>query len=159
MEEDIYYPSVEEFRLAFIAFVLAASSVAILRARRFGPMRLAYISRQLADEFAGSFTANDAGQAMAGLENSKRVLGALFEEFVYIACKYRTCASEAGLNLVIPGNIANFADERGDALSDEAVDDIETVKGSIAWLLEKLPKWAQRIVEVLLEALKLTKGG
>jgi len=159
MEEEIYSPSIEEFRLAFIAFVLAAGSVAFHRGREFGPRRLAYIAKHLADEFAGRFTTSDAEQAMVGLGDSKRVLGALFEEFVYIACKYNKSASDAGINLVIPGNTTNFAGETGNVFSNEAVDDIETVKGSIGWLLEKLPKWAQRIVEVLLEALKLTKGG
>lgn len=160
MEEDIYSPSVEEFRLALIAYVLAASSVAFHRGREFGPRRMAYIARHLADEFATRLTAMDAENAIGNLSgDSRRALGALFEELVYIACKYNKSARDAGITLTIPGNTTVFAEETGNVFSDEAVDDIETVKGSIGWLLDRLPKWAQRIVEVLLEALKLTKGG
>ncbi len=160
MEKDIYSPSADEFRLAIVAFVLAVSSVAFHRGREFGPRRMAYIAKHLAAEFAERFTVKDADQAMAGLaEDSSRALGALFEEFVYIACKYRKSAKDAGITLTIPGNTSVFDGEEGNVFSDEAIDDIETVKGSVSWLLEKLPKWAQRIVEVLLEALKLTRGG
>jgi hypothetical protein len=160
MDEDIYSPSVEEFRLALIAFVLAVSSVAFHRGREFGPQRMAYIARHLADEFSNRITERDAALMMADFpEASRTSLGALFEELVYIACRYSKSARDAGIELVIPGNTAVFDGEMGNVFSDEALDDIETVKDSISWLLEKMPKWAQRIVEALLEALKLTRGG
>jgi len=160
MEEDIYSPSAEEFRLALIAFVLVASSVAFHRGRESGPRRMAYIAKHLANEFKERLTTKDAEEAIGSVANdSRRTLGALFEELIYIACKYNKSAREAGIELTIPGNTTVFDGEIGNVFSDEAIDDIETVKGSISWLLEKLPKWAQRIIEVLLEALKLTKGG
>lgn len=160
MEEDIYSPSVEEFRLAFVAFMLAVSSVAYHRGRKFGPKRMAYVARSLAKEFSEKFTARDAELLMAdSAEGSRGPLGTLFEEFIYIACRYSKSMKDAGMNVDIPGNTGNFEGEIGNPFSDEALDDIETVKGSIAKLLEKLPKWAQRIIEALMEALKLTRGG
>ena len=68
-------------------------------------------------------------------------------------------ATDAGIELVIPGNTQVFDEEVGNVFSDQALGEIETVKDSLSWLLEKMPKWAQRIVEALLEALKLTRGG
>ncbi len=160
MEEDIYFPDAKEFRLAFIAFMLTVSSVAFHRGRKFGPKRMAYIARHLANEFSEKFSDEDAKQVIADhAEHSRKSLGALFEEFIYIAYKYRKSAMDAGIEVVIPGNTRVFTGERGRVFSDEAIDEIETVKGSIGWLLEKLPKWAQRIVEALMEALKLTRGG
>ena len=158
MDDSINIPSADEFRLAFIAFMLVASSVAFHRGRKFGPERMAYIARQLANEFAERFTVRDAERVMAWFGTDLRPLGALYEEFIYIACRYSKSASDAGVKLAVPGNVAVFAKERGNVFSDTAVNEIETVKGSISWLLEKLPKWAQRIVEALMEALKLTRG-
>ena len=160
MEEPIYAPSPEEFRLALVAFVLAVSSVAFHRGREFGPVRMAYVARQLADEFAARFMAGDAMAVMADFSgDSQTALGALHEELVYIACRYRNSARDAGIELVIPGNTQVFDEEVGNVFSDQALGEIETVKDSLSWLLEKMPKWAQRIVEALLEALKLTRGG
>lgn len=159
MDRDIYSPSAEDFRLAFIAFMLAVSSVAFRRGSKFGPKRMAYIARHLANEFSEKFTVTVAEQVMADFaEDSRKPLGALFEEFIYIACRYNDSAKDTGIKLVIPGNKLLFETERGDVFSDDALDEIETVKDSIKWLLEKLPKWAQRIVEALMEALKLTRG-
>jgi hypothetical protein len=160
MEEPIYAPSPEEFRLALVAYVLAVSSVAFHRGREFGPVRMAYVARQLADEFAARFMAGDAMAVMADFSgDSQTALGALYEELVYIACRYRNSARDAGIELVIPGNTQVFDEEVGNVFSDQALGEIETVKDSLSWLLEKMPKWAQRIVEALLEALKLTRGG
>lgn len=121
---------------------------------------MAYIALYLANEFNDRFSVEDAAVLMEDVAaDSERALGALFEEFVYIACKYKKSADNANIELTIPGNTIDFDEETGNAFSDEAIQDIETVTGSIGRLLAKLPKWAQRIVEAILEALKLTRGG
>ena len=75
MNEDIYSPSAKEFRLAFVAFVLAVSSVAYHRGREFGPKRMAYVARHLANEFSEKFTERDAEQLLADFaEGSRRPL-------------------------------------------------------------------------------------
>ncbi|RZU98548.1 hypothetical protein [Spiribacter vilamensis] len=160
MEQDIYSPNPDEFRDAFIAFMLTVSSVAFHRGCEFGPMRMAYIAQYLAHEFKDRFSVEDAAIVMEDIgADSELALGALFEEFVYIACKYKNSADMANIDITIPGNTSDFDEETGNAFSDEAIQDIETVNGSIGRLLAKLPKWAQRIVEAILEALKLTRGG
>lgn len=160
MDRPISSPSANDFQLAFIAFILAASSVAFLRGSEFGPKRMAHIAKHLAHEFARRFSIEDAIQIMKSFEDdhSRNALGTLFEEFIYVACRYRQSARDAGIELVIPGEITLFDGELGNAFSKDAVEEIETVKSSISRLLEKLPKWAQRIIEALMEALKLTRG-
>lgn len=97
---------------------------------------------------------------MADFEGiSLSALGTLYEEMIYIASKYQRFAADAGIEYVIPGGANYFDEEVGNMFDDDAVKDIGTVKGSIDKLMSKLPKWAQRILEAIMEALKLTKGG
>jgi len=160
MEEEIYLPSVEEFRDALIAFVLAVSVVAFHRGREFGPKRFSFVARHLADEFRERFTLGDAEAIISEFrEDSMSSLGALYEELIYIAWSYNRYAADAGVELSIPSGEAVFGEEVGDMFDDQTVKDIGTVKGSIGALMSKLPKWAQKILEALLEALKLTRGG
>jgi hypothetical protein len=158
IEDDVYSPSAEEFRMALIAFMLTAGSIAYHRGREFGPKRFSYIATNLANEFSERFTINDAEIVIADFADSKRSLGTLFEELIYVAFKYRKSAEDAGITVVIPGDTTVFPREMGNVMSKEAVGDVEIVKDSLKFLLEKLPKWAQRIIEALMEALKITRG-
>lgn len=160
MEEEIYIPTVEELRYAIIAFVLAICVVAFHRGREFGPGRFSFVSRHLGREFSESISNTDAEAIMSDFEGpSLFALGALYEEMIYIATKYQRFAADAGIEYVIPSGANYFAEEVGDMFDDEAIKDIETVKGSIEKLMSKLPKWAQKILEAIMEALKLTRGG
>ena len=160
MEEEIYVPTVEELHYAIIAFVLAVSVVAFHRGREFGPKRFSFVSRQLGREFSERISITDAEAVMADFEgDSLSALGALYEEMVYIATKYHRFAADAGIEYAIPGGANYFEEEVGNMFDDEAIKDIGTVKGSIDKLMSKLPKWAQKIIEAIMEALKLTRGG
>jgi hypothetical protein len=159
MEQRIHAPDAREFQRGMVAFVLTVGAIAYVRAREFGPRRMGYVARQLALEFQERFTEEHAQAVVADFEDAPTALGALFEELVYIACKYREHASNAGLDIVVVGNQDDFATESGNAFSQDVIEEIDIVKGSIAKLLEKLPRWAQRIIEALMEALKLTRGG
>jgi len=160
MEQEIYSPSVEEFRDALIAFVLTVSVVAFHRGHKFGPKRFSFVARHLADEFRERFTLQDEGEIISEFrEDSKSSLGALYEELIYIAWRYNCYAADAGVVLSIPSGEAEFGEEVGDMFNDQTIKDIGTVKGSIGTLMSKLPKWAQKILEAILEALKLTRGG
>jgi hypothetical protein len=160
MEEEIYQPSAEELRLALIAFVLATCAVAFYRGQEFGPKRFAYISRQLGLEFKNQISLEDVQELMSDFEESSlSALGTLYEEMIYIATKYHRFAEAAGIEYVIPEGGNHFFEESGEFFDGDAIGDIGTVKGSIDKLMAKLPKWAQKILEAIMEALKLTKGG
>lgn len=158
MEQRVQAPDAREFQRGMVAFVLTVGAIAYVRSRDFGPRRMGLVARQLAQEFGERFTEGDAQAVVADFDDAQTALGALFEELVYIACKYREHASNAGLDIVVVGNQDDFATESGNAFSKEVIEEIDIVKGSIAKLLEKLPRWAQRIIEALMEALKLTRG-
>jgi hypothetical protein len=160
MEEEIYIPTAEELRDAIIAFVLAVCVVAFHRGREFGPSRFSFVSRHLGLQFSEQIRIADAEALMSDFdEASLSALGALYEEMIYIATKYHRFAADAGIEYVIPGGANYFDEEVGDMFDDDAIKDIGTVKGSIDKLMSKLPKWAQKILEAIMEALKLTKGG
>ena len=160
MDEEIYIPSAEELRLAIIAFVLAVCVVAFHRGREFGPKRFSFVAKYLGREFSERISVDDAEAIMSDFEDlSLPALGALYEEMIYIANKYKRFATDAGIEYVIPNGANHFGEEVGDMFDDEAIKDIGTVKGSIDKLMGKLPKWAQKILEAIMEALKLTRGG
>lgn len=83
-----------------------------------------------------------------------RVLGL---ELMYIGYRHRDLLSEEHRAVV-----EEFADifptvEIADPLTDEAVDVLEVGKGSIEKLIRKMPKWLQRVMEVLMEAIKILR--
>lgn len=159
MEQRIVAPSSEDFRRGLIAFVQTVGAVAVLRSQHAGPRRMGYVARHLADEFTRRLAPEDARAVVLDFDDARSALGALFEEFVYIACRYRAAAEQIGITVAIPGNTIDFDEESGDPLGRDVIEEIETVRGSIAKLLEKLPRWAQRLIEALMEVLKLTRGG
>ncbi|WP_324750072.1 hypothetical protein SH591_00560 [Sphingomonas sp. LY54] len=83
-----------------------------------------------------------------------RVLGL---ELMYIGYRHRDLLSEENRAVV-----EEFADyfptvEIADPLSDDAVDVLEVGKGSIEKLINNMPRWLQRVMEVLMEALKILR--
>lgn len=130
-----------------------------IEGREFGPERFSYVARHLADEFSERFTLQDAEVIISEFrEDSMSSLGTLYEELIYIAWRYDHYAADAGVMLSIPSGEAVFGEEVGDMFDEQTVKDIGIVKGSITTLMSKLPKLARKILEALLEALKLTRG-
>lgn len=160
MASTIQQPDTGEFRQALVVFVWTAACVTSLRCRELGPRRMATVAMELAMEFEERFNPGLAREVLNGpLEISRTAMGALFEELVYIACKYERAREQMDVTLAVVGNVQDYQDVRGSAFSREAVDDIETVKDSIAWFLDKLPKPLRDVLDALLEALKLSRGG
>ena len=79
-------------------------------------------------------------------------------EMLYVAFRYRRLLPEESRKVVASVEERFAGVQEGDPTAPGAVDDIETVKGSIERQIKKLPKWLQRVLEVLMELLKLTKG-
>ena len=89
---------------------------------------------------------------------SKVAFDVLETEMLYVAFRYRRLLPEESRKVVASVEERFAGVQDGDPTAPDAVDDIETVKGSIERQIKKLPKWLQRVLEVLMELLKLTKG-
>lgn len=152
-------PAPENLGRALFAFVHTMAAVASLRGERSGLGWIISASGLLAgvDEMA---TPIDSVELSPEDEDAatKAAFSVLETEMLYIAFRYRQLLSGDSLN------IADSVAERfqgvqpGNPLEDRVVDEIDKVKGSIEQLIKRLPKWLQRVADVLMEMLKLTKG-
>jgi hypothetical protein len=81
----------------------------------------------------------------------------LENEMLYLASSLYDHVSDLSQNTLGPVQ-DRFTGYVIDPLDDSFVNGADVVTGSVKALFDKLPKWLQRILEVLMEALKLTKG-
>jgi hypothetical protein len=101
-------------------------------------------------------------EEMANDDKEKISLGILYEEMQYISWKYKDSLEIAGLE--VPEYIyameepVQFADQEGHPGDANAIGDVEIVTGSVKSILDKLPKWVRKIIDAIMEALKLTRG-
>lgn len=146
---------------ALLIFFETMQSVAKVRAEQSG---LLWVSASI-DNFTQAFGEMDT--ETLGLDDymfeaedpvSAAAMHMLEMEMYYIAYAHREYLSERTRDS-LQAVAENFSDVGfANPLSDKSMEDIETVKGSIEKLLDKLPGWAKKMMEVLMEALKLTRG-
>lgn len=159
MSEPMSAPSFQQLHQALTAFITTAAGVAYVRSETYGPRRFALLSQSLAKSFAEQFTDDDANMLISDFdEPSKPALAAIYEELIYISKRYEAFGKILEPNLVIPGPNSEYEDDKGDPFSQDAVNEIDVVKGSVDFILEKLPKWARRILEAIMEVLKISRG-
>jgi hypothetical protein len=169
MDRAISTPTKDEFHFALIWFVSTLVHVISRRSRTFGPRRFQFSSSQLGREFSTRLGVGDLREIADDFAEAEEFssLGFLYEELLYICWKYGRAVvpeQEAELEGAPRPKVERLAavlfqeEDSGGIFGEGVVDDIDTVKGSIDTLLKKLPKWAHRIIEVLLEVLKLTRG-
>lgn len=158
-------PTPEDFGAAWSAFFWTVSAIATFRAKKYGPERFGKLSQhaaRLLDEAGHSDDLLSSVAEMAEDEHEKVSLGILYEELLFVAWRYRGAFELAGVQtpdvIILMSPPPQFANEEGHPDDPDAVDDIETIKGSIQKLLDKLPRWMQKAIDVILEALKLTRG-
>lgn len=162
---ELVIPTPEEFGAAWSAFFLTVSAIATYRAERYGPRRFGELSDHAARQLVEAADSDDLLSSvadMAGDEHEKVSLGILFEELIFVSWRYRRTFELAGMEtpeaVAVMSPPPHFRDEEGHPDDPDVIDDIETVKNSIQSLLDKLPRWMQKAIEVILEALKLTRG-
>ena len=158
-------PSPREFGLAWKSFFATISAIITYRTIHAGPRRFGELSEhaaRLLSEAAESEGMQSQLAEMLGDEHERVPLGILYEEMIYITYKYRTAFELANVEMpeiieTLRG-VEQFSDVQGDPGAHDAVDEAEIVAGSIQPLLDKLPKWIRKAIDVILEVLKLTKG-
>lgn len=163
--QQVRIPTPREFGAAWTGFFVTVAAIAACRSREYGPARfdmLAYTAASTIGRAAEHPNALSDVAAMLEDEHEKVALGILFEELLYIIARYRIAFELSGMS--VPEEIETleipeeYIDEEGDPFSKEAVDDVSTVVGSIPKLMSKLPGWLRKAIDVILEALKLTRG-
>lgn len=162
---ELVIPTPEEFGAAWSAFFLTVAAIATYRARNYGPERFGELSEHAARllvEAAHSDGLLSSVAQMAEDEHEQVSLGILYEELAFISWRYRRTFELAGIEtpevVTAMSPPPQFPNENGHPDDPDVVDDIEIVKNSIQSLLDKLPRWMQKAIEVILEALKLTRG-
>lgn len=158
-------PTPEEFGAAWSAFFLTVAAISTYRANKYGPERFGELSQHAARllvEAGHSYDLLSSVAEMAEDEREKVSLGILYEELLFVSWRYRRTFELAGMQtpdvIIVMSPPPQFPDEEGHPDDPDVIDDIETVRGSIQSLLDKLPRWMQKAIEVILEALKLTRG-
>jgi len=155
-------PTPAQLTSALADFARTVEAVALARAQEYGP---AWVLE------AGAFTnvaVEDARQIVNDetilqnlqdeIDESPAACGILWVEL--FAVNYRP-RELSGIEIDIDGApipvaVVEMADP--DHLSEQSVKDLETVKGSIEKILSKLPAWLRKLMEALMEILKLTRG-
>jgi len=161
--QDVTIPSPEEFGIVWETFYLVIAVIATYRANENGPKRfgeLAMYASDLLSEAANSDEMNTIIENMINDDKEKIPLGILYEEMQYISWKYQGVFEHVGMD--IPEAIYDmgelFPDEIGEPLDASTIKDIKNVVGSVNKLLDRLPNWMRKGVDVILEALQLTRG-
>jgi hypothetical protein len=151
--------SSDEFGRAWDAFIVALAAVARVRStteREFVDLLLGRILEPTRTLIAdAAFVA-----ALRTLEESpveRPLLGNLTHEMWFYVWAYRD-AHESLPPLVPDYYQVPMRDVRRDPQDEAALDDAETVIGSIEKLIDKLPGPLKRFLHALLEVLKLTRG-
>lgn len=162
---DPVIPTPEEFGAAWNAFFLTVAAIAVYRGRNYGPERFGELSQHAARLLVEAGHSDDLLSSVAEMaedEHEKVSLGILYEELLFISWRYRRTFELAGMQtpdvIVVMSPPPQFPNEEGHPDDPDMIDDIETVKGSIQSLLDKLPRWMRKAIDVILEALKLTRG-
>ena len=156
-------PSANQFSIALKALAEVEANLVAVRAKNAG---IGWIQEAMQNFPAAINESYGADEPVFEIEPfddpaSAAALNFLLNEIWALTSRFRELASEETQHLIdqntqdLPGIV--FATPE-DYLTDRAVDDFETVTGSVEKLMKKLPKWLQRVLDVLLEALKLTRG-
>jgi len=163
VNQSVTIPSPREFTVVWETFYLVIAAIATYRANENGPKRfgeLAVYAANLLREAATSKEIYTLVENMINDDKEKLPLGILYEELQYISWKYRGVFAD--VDMEIPEAIYDmgefFPDEIGEPLDSSTIKDIKNVVGSVNKLLDKLPNWIRKAVDVILEALQLTRG-
>jgi hypothetical protein len=149
--------SPQALRGALAAFWLTAAAIAVMRAREGGPHWAEPISLGLAQNIAQAVSQIDIDEDWA--ETPPNVRYALFVEMLWICFRYGESVATEQAGFTREELAAFFAGEApAEGISAEAIKDVETVKGSIEKILDRLPKPLRKLFEALMEVLKLTRG-
>ena len=158
-DETMKTPNAQELHQAMISFVTTTAGVAYVRSKKFGPQHFSLLSRSLSESFIENFSKKDAKNLISDFdEKSQPALTAIYEELIYVSKRYEKYGKKLNSNMYIPDQSNKYKGNDGDPFSEDAVKEIVVVKGSIDFILDKLPKWAKKILEAIMEVLKISRG-
>jgi len=150
--------SPEAMQSALRSFWYTAASVATHHARERGLQWPQDLSFATADSIAEAIEAIDLAPAWD--DTPPQALYVLFIELLWITFQYGGDIPENRRTISQEQLGAFFAATEAPAgsRSERALDDIETVKGSIESILDRLPNAIRKLFDALMELLKLSRG-
>lgn len=157
-------PTGQRLAVCLNLFLSAMASVATRRAGEAGP---AWITH-MAPRYLNALHEYLDGQALEVAlqdfdERDAAALTGLQVEMVYYARCYApdlfATLNESDLQEIQPVSSIVGSPPPMDPFVRAAVDDADTIRGSLDFLLDKLPWWLRRVVDVILQAIKMAHGG
>lgn len=159
IEEALLLPNGFELHQAFISFFTVSAGVAYYRANEYGPDRFALIAKTLAQTFSVQLTSEEIEQTIIDFDEKSNIsLAVIYEELAYISKRYEQYGRMIDEEMIMPSMADNYDGEQVNTLNSDNVKELDVVKGSLTFVFDKLPKWVQRILDVLMEVLKITRG-
>ncbi len=164
---EVIIPTPEQFGEAWVAFFSTVSAIAQYRANKSGSEErfgeLAIHASNLLEKARDDKEFTVMVQRMTDDKYEKITLGILYEELLYISCKYKGVFEMAQIKT--PEVVQQLEEPMHFNCADDVVpddthtfNDIKVVTGSIPKLLDKLPNWLRKAIDVIMEALQLTRG-
>jgi hypothetical protein len=154
-------PSTDEFVNGWELFFAAVAAVCADRARRFGPAYFAQLAEPACRDIrSAAREAEFRAEVRRLLSTARDSLAAaiLYEEFLYYAWMHRDLLS-ASDQAMMPELTTVYSGEVREPSGMRSLEAAEVIKGSIETVLDKLPRWLHRLIDVAFEVLRLTKGG
>ena len=158
--EELKLPDLGGFSESMTFFLRTVAGVARRRADASGVERLGSLAHLAVSDLGAMLEDPETRDALGSeLEDAsnRTALAILAEEMDFYAWQHR--GSVEGLEYDMPDLSDQFGAATANPLSKEAVDDASTIVGSIEKVLDKLPRPLKKLMHVLLEVLKLTRGG
>lgn len=161
--ESVEIPSPEEFGVVWETFYLVVAAIAEYRANNLGTRRFGELATQASGVLGNAAFSDEMTKQVEDMADNEReqvALGVLFEEMQYVSWKYKSVFEFLGREIPEPiySMGERFQGVEGDPGHSSAVDDVANVLDSVGKLLDKLPNWVRKIVDVILEALRFTRG-
>lgn len=152
----IALPSAQDLQSALIRFGFTVAGVTAARAAE--QEWVSRLAGRLAETIGTQLTESDCETAMKEFQGPSAIaLIGLFIEIGFVNLLYRDAVTSPSAPPIDEAITRSLAVEPGDLQAQTAIDDIEIVHGSIEKLLNNLPRWLSRILDVALEVLKLAR--
>lgn len=157
-------PTSGQLWAAYVRFGYTVAAVTIFRDRAGGESWISPAVAQLA-QHASRHMSEEMWDDVVRIhgELGAPALAGLFLEITHVNLRFEPVATDLFGTEFLP-DIDEGAREfigtigKADPFARRDVDQIEIVYGSIEKLLKRLPKWLQKVMEVVMELLKLTHG-
>jgi hypothetical protein len=162
MPREVFVPSTEQFASALADFTRTIEAVTRARASEYGPAWLA------ASPHLAGLAALDAQQIVddadfiqwlgLDIEAAPTAYAILWAELFAVNYIHRELSGFIFDEELAPVDVMYFQDDASNPWSERTVKDLEVVQGSVEKIIDRLPPWLKKLMEAMMELLKLSRG-